>query len=75
MTALTKAMLDRAMSSWLSARPAEDIIIVSPYVHSVFAITNRSTVEMWDRRRTKREMRRIGRKSARREYHKRALDG
>lgn len=78
MAEFNKAYLDHIMSSYAQRATLEPtLMVVSPYVHSVFTVTLQAADERWDWRRTKRELRRIGlkRKGARRPYHKRALDG
>lgn len=46
-------------------------LIIGPYAKAAFAIYLRAKDEGWDWRRTKRELRRIGKGG--REYHKRLL--
>ena len=74
--AFTKAVIDDLMLSVsVSAQP--NVMLMSSYGKAVFTVFRTADEEVWNWRRTKRELRRLGlkRKGVRRPYHKRALDG
>lgn len=74
--AFTKAAIDEVLAA-VAAPVSPSVILMSSYSKSVFTVIRTADAEVWDWRRTKRELRRLGlkRKGVRREYHKRALDG
>ena len=75
--AFTKAVIDDLMLSVVSASAQPNVMLMSSYGKAVFTVFHTADEEVWDWRRTKRELRRLGlkRKGVRRPYHKRALDG
>ena len=70
--AFTKAMLDEAILSTYRAGPQSRVMIISDHAKQVLDLTLEAHDNGWDRRRLKREIRRIGKVSYRRPYHKRS---
>lgn len=72
MNALTKAMLDEAILSIHRAGSQPRVMLISDHAKQVFDLTVEAGEDRWDRRRLKREVRRIGKNSRRKPYHKRS---
>lgn len=75
--AFTKELLESVILSISQPVEAPCVMLMSSYGKSVFTMFQTADEEVWNWRRTKRELRRLGlkRKGVRRPYHKRALDG
>lgn len=72
---LTKAMLDEAILSTYRAAPQPQMWLVSPKVTTLLDMLHEAHDAGWDRRRLEREVRRIGKASHRKPYHKKPRQG